>query len=256
MQRSDQSVVGEVFMGRCFVRYGKERLSFTPPGAWNILTFAAFSDQRVEKDPAQLTRSALASPIRSSALKSRLSPSDTVSIIIEDHTRYLPKKIILRSLLEELESAGVSRRNITVVLALGTHKGPSPEEMSAGYGKDVVKEYAIVPHDCHASDLVEVAKLRSGTPVRINRRVYESSFRIGIGSIVPHAMNGFGGGGKILFPGVADFGSILDHHLKYSFREGAELGALPRPEVNIVPSGGVILPVLAEGESFGGLLRT
>jgi nickel-dependent lactate racemase len=37
-------------------------------------------------------------------------------------------------------------------------------------------------------------------------------------------MNGFGGGGKILFPGVADFDSILEHHLKYTFHEGTGLG--------------------------------
>jgi nickel-dependent lactate racemase len=39
-------------------------------------------------------------------------------------------------------------------------------------------------------------------------------------------MNGFGGGGKILFPGVADFDAILEHHLKYSFRGGSALGNL------------------------------
>jgi nickel-dependent lactate racemase len=39
-------------------------------------------------------------------------------------------------------------------------------------------------------------------------------------------MNGFGGGGKILFPGVSDFDSILEHHLKYSFRGGSALGKL------------------------------
>jgi nickel-dependent lactate racemase len=39
-------------------------------------------------------------------------------------------------------------------------------------------------------------------------------------------MNGFGGGGKILFPGVSNFDAILEHHLKYSFRDGSDLGLL------------------------------
>jgi nickel-dependent lactate racemase len=39
-------------------------------------------------------------------------------------------------------------------------------------------------------------------------------------------MNGFGGGGKILFPGVANFEAILEHHLKYSFRDRPSLGKL------------------------------
>jgi nickel-dependent lactate racemase len=56
--------------------------------------------------------------------------------------------------------------------------------------------------------------------------VHDATFRIGIGSIFPHALNGFGGGGKILFPGVSNFDAILEHHLKYSFRNGSELGRL------------------------------
>ena len=39
-------------------------------------------------------------------------------------------------------------------------------------------------------------------------------------------MNGFGGGGKILFPGVSNFEAILEHHLRYSFRGGSGLGKL------------------------------
>ena len=39
-------------------------------------------------------------------------------------------------------------------------------------------------------------------------------------------MNGFGGGGKIIFPGVADFDSILEHHLTFTFHEGTGLGKI------------------------------
>jgi nickel-dependent lactate racemase len=39
-------------------------------------------------------------------------------------------------------------------------------------------------------------------------------------------MNGFGGGGKILFPGVSDFDSIREHHLEYTFHEGTGLGKI------------------------------
>jgi nickel-dependent lactate racemase len=37
-------------------------------------------------------------------------------------------------------------------------------------------------------------------------------------------MNGFGGGGKIVFPGMADFDSIREHHLKWTFHPGTLLG--------------------------------
>jgi nickel-dependent lactate racemase len=100
------------------------------------------------------------------------------------------------------------------------------EEMCRVYGQDLVDTYEFVNHDCKARDLVPVGSLRSGTVVKINRRVSEADFRIGIGSIFPHPMNGFGGGGKILFPGVAGFDAILEHHLQYSFREASKLGQL------------------------------
>jgi len=92
--------------------------------------------------------------------------------------------------------------------------------------EDAVRSYAFVNHDCRASDLVPVGKLMTGAVVKINRRAAEASFRIGIGSVFPHPLNGFGGGGKILFPGISDFDAILEHHLRYSFRAGSELGRL------------------------------
>ena len=91
--------------------------------------------------------------------------------------------------------------------------------MVSTYGEEVVKNYSIVNHDSLSPDLVPVGKLRSGTVVKINRRAYEADFRIGIGSIFPHPINGFGGGGKIMFPGIANFDAILEHHLKYAFRK-------------------------------------
>ena len=96
--------------------------------------------------------------------------------------------------------------------------------MEEALGREIVRSYPVFNHDCHAPDLVPVGRLRTGQVVKINRLVWEADYRIGVGSIFPHPMNGFGGGAKILFPGVADFDSILVHHLKHAFRRGAELG--------------------------------
>jgi len=113
-----------------------------------------------------------------------------------------------------------------VIIALGTHRALTAQELESYYGKDLVENYAFINHDCLAPDLVPVGKLKTGTPVKINKKVHEASFKIGIGSIFPHPMNGFGGGGKILFPGVANFEAILEHHLKYSLRDRPSLGKL------------------------------
>lgn len=209
-----------------FVKYGDETRYFNPPSRWKILTFAQFQDNPKKEDVEHLTRMALSRPIRSRPLLDRVSKFDRIAVLIEDKTRPSPKRIILRILLEELAKASVPEDHITIIVALGTHRGLTAEELKITYGEETAIRYPIFNHDCNAGDLVRIGSLRTGTPVKINRRVAESTFKIGIGSIFPHPMNGFGGGGKILFPGVADFNSILEHHLKYSFQSGSELGKL------------------------------
>ena len=209
-----------------FIRYRNKKIPFEVPRTWKLLTFAAFEERARERDVVALTKRVLKTPVRSAPLRDRVSPSDTVAILIEDQTRSSPKKSILKALLEELDETRIPVENISVTVALGTHRELTPGELEAVYGEDAVSSYSFFNHSCYAPDLVPVAKLRTGTPVKINRRVHEATFKFGIGSIFPHPMNGFGGGGKILFPGVADFDSILEHHLKHSFRGGSELGKL------------------------------
>ena len=213
-------------MKRLYVRYRKDKIAFDLPPGWRLLTWAAFEDSLDEKDAEAMTRQALETPIGSKRLGDRISPSDTVAVLIEDLTRPSPKKPILKGLLEELRTARLPKENIAIIVALGTHRKLSRHELANGFGEDVVETYSIMNHDCRSPDLVPVANLKTGTPVKINRKVYDANFRIGVGSVCPHSMNGFGGGGKILFPGVADFDSIQEHHFRYSFQAGSELGRL------------------------------
>ncbi|MGD9157813.1 MAG: nickel-dependent lactate racemase [Desulfobacteraceae bacterium] len=210
-----------------YIRYGHEKLYFSVPGHWNVLTLASFKDRLEFYNAEELTCNAVNKPIDTSPLEKVLTPSDKVAILIEDNTRNSPKKYILKILLDHLADLPIPPDNISVIVALGTHQPLSREELDHTYGKDVVKRYSFYNHDCRADDLVAAGQLKSGTTVKINRRAYEADFRIGIGSIFPHPLNGFGGGGKILFPGVANFDAILEHHLKYSFRDTV-LGCLDK----------------------------
>lgn len=203
-----------------------EKVFFDLPDEWDLLTFAPPRDSSPARDIRDAARNALDRPVGRPPLRECLSPSDSVAVIIEDMTRSSPKGIILRAVLEELDKAGVPDANIVIVIALGTHRGLTSEELDACFGADLTARHRFVNHDCHAPDLIPVAKLPTGKEVKINRLVHQARFTIGIGSIFPHPMNGFGGGGKILFPGVADFDSIREHHFRYTFEQGAELGRI------------------------------
>ena len=213
-------------MTELFLRYRGGHQPFDLPSQWRLLTFAVFEDRTAPEEVEVMTRGVLADPVGHAPLAQALKPGDQVAIIIEDPSRASPKQQVLRAVLSELVKAGIARENIVVVLGLGTHRHVLKPELEAVYGKDLVANYAFVNHDCQGDDLVTIGTLQSGTAVSINRRVAEADFKIGIGSIFPHPMNGFGGGGKILFPAVANFDAILEHHLKYCFRGNARLGQL------------------------------
>jgi lactate racemase len=213
-------------MHTLFIIKKGEKVSFDLPAEWNLLTFAEPKNLPPAGDIRGLARKALEHPVGRPALREQLSPSDTVAVLIEDLTRASPKGIILRAVLEELEQTGIPDAHIVIVIALGTHRGLTSDELAGTFGPDLLSRYAFVNHDCHAPDLVPAGKLPTGRVVKIHRAVREARFKIGIGSIFPHPMNGFGGGGKILFPGVADFDSIREHHFQYTFHEGTGLGRI------------------------------
>jgi nickel-dependent lactate racemase len=196
------------------------------PVSWQVLTIADFHDSPSSRDVAALVDRALEAPVAAAPLEKQIDPGATVCILIEDLTRTSPKKTILSKLLQRLRSIGVQREDIVIVIALGTHQPLSEDELKGAFGDAMVATYSFHNHDCRAADLVPVGQLASGAAVKINRAAYESDHRVGIGSIFPHPLNGFGGGGKILFPGVADFDSIVEHHLKHSFQGNACLGTL------------------------------
>jgi nickel-dependent lactate racemase len=213
-------------MKTVFIFYQSQRVRFTIPDNWNLLSLPDFPDNGKTANVNKLTKDALNKPIQSPALNDLLSPADSIAIIIEDLTRTSPKRLILKVLLDNLNEIGIPEKNINIIIATGTHRGLKHEELESAFGRDLLDRYAFSNHDCRASDLVPIGMLKTGCEVKINRKVFNADFRIGIGTISPHPMNGFGGGGKIIFPGVADFDSILEHHLKWTFHKGTGLGKL------------------------------
>jgi nickel-dependent lactate racemase len=209
-----------------FIHYQKQKVAFTLPSGWRLRTFADFVSPEKPPQVRERVQQALGTPVGLPPFSELVNPNDRVAVIVEDLTRASPKKIILETVLEKLKGSGVPETRTVIVLALGTHRGLTSEEIEATFGRELTVRYPFLNHDCLAADLIPAGRLKTGFPVKINRRVMEADFRIGIGSIFPHPMNGFGGGGKILFPGVADFASIKEHHFHYTFQEGTSLGRL------------------------------
>ncbi len=195
------------------------------PKGWHLLSPSPARPPR-PRPLGVMLEEALRRPIGTPPLEEMLPPAGRIALLVDDLTRPTPKREILPLLLERLQRRGVGPERVEIVVALGTHRQPSSEELKEALGDGIVKRYPIVNHDPFSQDLCPVGRLSMGSTVKINRAVHEAALRISLGSILPHPMAGFGGGGKGLFPGVADFDSIKDHHLLYTFQPGTSLGNL------------------------------
>jgi nickel-dependent lactate racemase len=120
---------------------------------------------------------------------------------------------MLRAIASELEEAGISDDQITVLVALGTHRQQTEEETAAVCGKDMVRRLKVVQHDCHDdSQLVSVGTTSYGNDVRLNRLAVEADTVILTGAVSFHDMAGFGGGRKAVLPGIAGYDTIMTNH--------------------------------------------
>ena len=156
---------------------------------------------------------AAANPVSSESLHALLPGSGRISILIADVTRGGHAAALLRPLLEFLESSGVGPGRVEIVCASGMHRGHSREEIESHLGAEVLSRWKVTEHIASEEDShIEAGTTSSGNRCRFNRRVMESSLVIGIGSVSYHYFAGFGGGRKLILPGVAGKSTILANH--------------------------------------------
>ena len=159
---------------------------------------------------ADAVKHALANPLGSAPLHQLVKPGQTVAIITSDISRPLPSYDILPSVLDELYSAGISKKNITVVFALGSHRKHTEEEKIHLVGKRCYEEVRCIDSD--PNDCIHMGTTSRGTPVDITRSVAEADFRICLGNIEFHYFAGYSGGAKAIMPGVSTPAAIQQNH--------------------------------------------
>ncbi len=148
-------------------------------------------------------RRALAQPINAPRLREAASGAKRVVIAADDLTRLTPVEIIIPALLDELNAGRVRDEQISVLIALGTHRPMTPEEIQAHFGEEVVRRVRVRNNPWRdPEEMVDLGATENGTPVTISREALQADFLIGVGSIVPHHIPGYSGGAKIIQPGL------------------------------------------------------
>lgn len=180
---------------------------------------------KVEGTAIEKIREALDNPIGSPKVENIVKPGNKVCIIADDLTRPTPVALVLQELLPRLLDAGIQKKDIVIVMALGSHRPMTETEMAERVGEEVYKEYRVLNSEFKdPAMLTQVGNSQLGTPIRVFKPAMEADIRIAIGNIVPHGTMGWSGGAKILYPGITSEDIVSEFHLMQGFQREITYG--------------------------------
>ena len=188
---------------QCHLAFGKTGINIDLPDGFRYLTLEARSATPLA-DWRGALEAALDSPIGRPPLIEMARGKKSAAISICDITRPAPNSKTLPPILRRLEQAGITRENITILIATGLHRAATQEEIREICGEEIAAAYRVVNHD--ARDLAShrhLGQSSTGTEVYIDERFMAADLHITLGFIEPHLMLGFSGARKLIAPGLA-----------------------------------------------------
>jgi len=211
-----------------YLNYEKRRIDFSVPKDWNLISNQDKPPIAGVADPLREIRDALDHPIGSPKIEELVRPGMEVVLLFDDLQRPTPVHLALPEIMDRLNRAGIPDERIRGICAVGTHPLPTLEQLEGKVDKKVFSRLQgrIFPHDPHASDNLIIGKTHRGTLVEVNKHVAFADLIIGVGECMPHPIAGFGGGYKIIMPGVCSYRSVADHHFTWMRHRNSKVNLL------------------------------
>lgn len=190
---------------------GDKTAELTFPENWDVIP-CRMQGYRARKLTDAGFRKAFANPIGTRPIREMARGKKRVVILFDDLSRPTKAYQIVPYVIEELLAGGVEEDNIQFICALGTHGAIQADDFRKKLGTKVVENFRVFNHNPY-EHCAYLGRTRRGTPVHINTEFMNADLKIGIGCLVPHPMVGFGGGAKIILPGVSSIETIeYNHH--------------------------------------------
>ncbi len=175
----------------------------------NLIEVMHANDVEFGETGSAVVAKSLERPIGTPRLREMVRPGQKIALITSDVTRPLPTAVVLPPVMDELHAAGVADEDVMLVIALGSHRPQTEDEL-----RHIMGEYygrlSVLNGD--SAGLVHFGTTKAGTPVDILSEVAEADFRIALGNVEYHYFAGYSGGAKAIMPGVSTFEAIQANH--------------------------------------------
>jgi nickel-dependent lactate racemase len=190
--------------------YEESELELSFPESWAVTLCQMKGHNRPKLSEGEM-REAFSGPIGSSSIREMAKGRREVAILFDDLSRPTRAAEIVPLILEELGEAGVGEGQIRFIAGLGAHGAHTNVDFRKKLGEEIPERFPVYNHNPFGNCTV-LGKTRLGTPLAVNSEVMACDLKIGIGCICPHGFSGYGGGGKIILPGVASMEAISFNH--------------------------------------------
>jgi nickel-dependent lactate racemase len=115
--------------------------------------------------------------------------------------------------LRTLESAGIARKNIAILIATGLHRPNEGDELVELVGAEIAANYRVENHHGKVrEEHTYLGTTANGVPAWIDKRYIDADLKITTGLIEPHLMAGYSGGRKLICPGIAGLDTVKVWH--------------------------------------------
>ena len=179
-------------------------------------------DPPVLKDIYEATKNSILNPIGIEPISKQVSKGSKIAIVFPDKVKGgfqadSHRKVSIPIIIEECFKAGVEKKDIKLICSNGLHRKNTPDEIKSILGPEIFDAYywtgQIVNHDSEDNDnLVNLGSDEMGSPVIMNKDVYEADLAVLIGHTLGNPYGGYSGGYKHCATGITHWRSIGAHH--------------------------------------------
>ena len=163
---------------------------------------------------AAAIRRAFSRPVGARPIRVHARGAKSAVILVDDFRRPTPAETLCLAVIEELTHAGLRKEALTIVIGNGAHRPMNRREVRRRLGSAMDRVGRVVSHDAFSPDVALVGLTAAGTPVLVNRVAAAAQFSVAISTVYPHAFTAWGGGAKMVLPGICHVSTCCYNHTR------------------------------------------
>lgn len=190
--------------------FGDTFEKFQFPGGWQI-SIQHMKGHLARPLTAEEIKQAIQNPVGTPPLGELAAGKKTVCIAFDDLTRPTPAYEIAPHVIAELRAAGIADENILFVAAYGCHYQMNGMEVAKKLGQETVRRHPWINHNIW-ENLADLGATKAGNQILVNTYYHKADLKITLSGLKAHGTPGYGGGPKLILPGVCGMKTIRYMH--------------------------------------------